>query len=37
VEALSTALRDVLRGDEGLTGSEYGAVLERAERLARGA
>ena len=35
VETLRAALRDVLRGDEGLTGSEYGALIERAERLAR--
>ena len=35
VDELRNALRDVLHGDDGLTGSEYGAVIERAERLVR--
>ena len=34
VERLRACVREVLRGDEGLTGSEYGAVLQRAERMA---
>lgn len=37
IRCLRAALKDVLRGGDDMTGSEYSAVIERAERLARGA